>query len=53
VVIDASASYPVTKHVTLFLLATNIFNEDYIADAFGGLHGAPPQAFGGVRVALP
>jgi outer membrane receptor protein involved in Fe transport len=53
VVIDASASYPVTKHLTVFLRVDNLFDEDYIADAFGGLHGAPRQAFGGVRVALP
>jgi outer membrane receptor protein involved in Fe transport len=53
VVVDASASYPVTKYLTVFLLATNIFDDDYIADAFGGLRGAPRQAFGGVRVALP
>ena len=55
VVIDASASYPVTRHLTVFLLANNLFDEDYVVDAFGGLglRGAPRQIFGGVRVALP
>ncbi|HEY5865483.1 MAG TPA: TonB-dependent receptor [Candidatus Tectomicrobia bacterium] len=55
VVIDASASYPVTRHLTVFLFANNLFDEDYVVDAFGGLglRGAPRQIFGGVRVALP
>jgi outer membrane receptor protein involved in Fe transport len=55
VVIDASASYPVIKNLTVFLQVTNLFDEDYTVDAFGGLNlrGAPRQVFGGVRVALP
>jgi outer membrane receptor protein involved in Fe transport len=55
VVIDASASYSVIKNLTVFLQVTNLFDEDYTVDAFGGLNlrGAPRQVFGGVRVALP
>ena len=54
VVIDASASYPVTKHLTVFrLVELIIFDEDYIADTFGGLHGAPRQILGGVRIPSP
>jgi outer membrane receptor protein involved in Fe transport len=55
VVIDTSASYPMLKNLTVFLQVTNLFDEDYTVDAFGGLNlrGAPRQVFGGVRVALP
>jgi outer membrane receptor protein involved in Fe transport len=54
-VFDASAAYPVTRHLSVFLLANNLFDNEYIADALGDfdLRAAPRQVFGGVRVALP
>ena len=52
-IFDASASYPVTQHRMLFLVANNIFNGQYIADGFAGLLGAPFQMFGGIRVPFP
>jgi outer membrane receptor protein involved in Fe transport len=55
VVFDASAAYPVTRYLTVFLLADNLFDNEYVADALGDvdLRAAPRQIFGGVRVALP
>jgi outer membrane receptor protein involved in Fe transport len=55
VVFDASAAYPVTKRLTVFLRADNLFDNTYTADALGDvdLRAAPRQVFGGVRVALP
>src|SRR5215475_10993964 len=47
-VIDPSMSYPVTKHFRVFLLANNLLDKDYLADAFGGLHGASRPIVGGV-----
>jgi outer membrane receptor protein involved in Fe transport len=54
-VFDASAAYPVTRYLSVFLLANNLFDNEYIADALGDfdLRAAPRQVFGGVRVALP
>jgi hypothetical protein len=37
-----------TKHLRVFLLANNPFDKDYLADTFGGLHGALRPIVGGV-----
>jgi iron complex outermembrane receptor protein len=55
VVFDALAAYPVTRYLTVFLLADNLFDNEYTADALGDvdLRAAPRQVFGGVRATLP
>jgi outer membrane receptor protein involved in Fe transport len=51
-VFDLYASHPVGPRVVVFGSAENLFDEEYTADAFGGLdhRGAPLQLAGGVRV---
>ena len=52
-VVDVSASYPIGKHVEVFLLGQNIFNDKYVATTAGGDHlGAPFQLFGGLTLAF-
>ena len=49
-VVDFFGSYRVKRNVELFLVATNLFNEEYIGDGFGQTLGAPRQVSGGVRL---
>lgn len=49
-VVDFFASYQLKRSLALYLSATNLFNEQYVADGFGQILGAPRQVSAGVRV---
>jgi outer membrane receptor protein involved in Fe transport len=51
-VFDLYLSHPVGSRVEVYGTAENLFDEEYTADAFGGLNhrAAPRQVSGGVRV---
>ena len=49
-VVDAQASYALSRNLALFVSIQNLFNEQYIAGNFGlPSLGTPFQAFGGIR----
>ncbi|HTR01941.1 MAG TPA: TonB-dependent receptor, partial [Thermoanaerobaculia bacterium] len=50
VLVDVYASWQIQSHVAVIFLAENAFNEQYVADGFGGYLGAPRQISGAVRV---
>jgi outer membrane receptor protein involved in Fe transport len=49
-VFDIYAAYRVHKHVEIFVVGENIFNERYVADGFSGSLAAPRQFSGGLRL---
>jgi outer membrane receptor protein involved in Fe transport len=49
-VVDLFASYQVKRSLELYLSATNLFDEQYVADGFGQTLGAPRQVSAGLRV---
>jgi outer membrane receptor protein involved in Fe transport len=49
-VFDFFGSYRVKRNLEVFVTATNLFDEEYIADGFGQTLGAPRQVSGGVRL---
>ncbi|HUK55047.1 MAG TPA: TonB-dependent receptor [Nitrospiria bacterium] len=52
-VVDASASYPIGKHMEVFVIGQNIFDDKYVATTSGGNHLGPPfQIFGGLTLAF-
>ncbi|HEY7697996.1 MAG TPA: TonB-dependent receptor, partial [Vicinamibacteria bacterium] len=53
-VFDLLVSYPVRDELELYFIAENLFDEEVIAEAFGGLNtlAAPRQFFAGVRLRM-
>lgn len=50
-VFDLSAAYPINDRFEVYAIGQNIFDEDYLASAFGGLNqrGVPAAVFVGLR----
>jgi outer membrane receptor protein involved in Fe transport len=48
-VFDVLAAYRVHKNLELFMIAENLFDNQYIADGFGQTLAAPRQISGGIR----
>ena len=50
-ILDLYGSYPIYKHISMFVIGENILNDTYLASNFGGTNwiGAPRQFFGGVN----
>jgi outer membrane receptor protein involved in Fe transport len=53
-VVDLYLAHPVGRRAEVYATAENLFDEEYLAGAFGGLEslGAPRQISGGVRLRL-
>jgi outer membrane receptor protein involved in Fe transport len=49
-VVDAFASYRVKRNLELYLAATNLFDEQYVADGFGQILAPPRQVSVGARL---
>ncbi|HEY7369259.1 MAG TPA: TonB-dependent receptor [Thermoanaerobaculia bacterium] len=50
VLVDLFASWQAHPNLALIFLGENLFDEEYVADGFGGSLGAPRQISGAVRV---
>jgi outer membrane receptor for monomeric catechols len=48
-IFDVFASQRVHRNLELFIVAENLFDNEYIADGFGQTLGAPRQISGGIR----
>jgi outer membrane receptor protein involved in Fe transport len=51
-IVDASIAYAVRKNLELFLVALNLFDQQYISDGLGATLGAPRQVSAGVRASF-
>jgi outer membrane receptor protein involved in Fe transport len=53
-VVDASADYPLSRHLTAYVQVQNLFDARYIASNSGGppILGTPFEALGGARVSF-
>jgi outer membrane receptor protein involved in Fe transport len=49
-VLDFLASRRLHRNVELFLVGENVFDDQYVADGFGGSLGAPRQISAGLRL---